>query len=124
MFGGRSFPSNRKQRATRVQATFSRQDRRADRAPLLFSKIDLFLSVAAVAHRCFKEFTKLSPELRQIDPILRALRSGDAWLHVRQIQIDIDAVINFAFSRHAKHLLRTKVIFESKALLFAASRSP
>ena len=91
---------------------------------MLFAKIDLFLSVAAVLHRFFKEFAKLSAELWQINPVLRPLRSGDARLHVRQIQIDINAVINFAFSRHAKHVLGAKIIFESKAYLFTASRSP
>src|SRR5262245_46696413 len=39
MFGVQFFPDNRKQRATRVRATFSRQDRHADRARLLFSPI-------------------------------------------------------------------------------------
>jgi len=30
---------------------------------MFFAKIDLFFSVAAVVHRFFKEFAKLSPEL-------------------------------------------------------------
>src|SRR5215831_16271980 len=90
---------------------------------MLFAKIDLFLSVAAIMHRFFKKLAKLFSELWQIDPVLRPLRSGDARLHVRQIQIDINAVIDFAFSRYAEHVLGAKIIFESKALLFAASGS-
>ena len=47
---------------------------------------------------------------------------GEKWLDVREIQIDIDAVVDFALPRDPKHLLRAKIILKRKALLFGASR--
>src|SRR5262249_54699177 len=86
---------------------------------MLFAKVDLFLSVAAVMHRFFEEFAKLFSKLRQINPVLRPLWSGNAWLHVRQIQIEINAVIDFTLPRDAEHVLGSKIIFERKAHLVA-----
>src|SRR5437762_11655472 len=90
---------------------------------MLLPKIDILLSIAAIPHRFFKQLTKCLPKLRQIDPVLWPLGTGNAWLHFRQIQIDIDAVIDFAFPRHAKYFLFPKIIFECKALHVAASGS-
>src|SRR5438477_629409 len=71
--------------------------------------------------RASLERAKSLGELRQIDSILRALRSGYAWLDLAKIQFQIDAVIDFALARHAEYLLRAKIIFERGALLIAAT---
>ena len=91
---------------------------------MFFAKIDTLFSISPVAHWFFQQFAKCFPKLGQVDPVLRPFRSGDARLHLRQIQIDIDAVIDLASERHAEHFLRAKIILEHKALLFAASRGP
>src|SRR5439155_13483380 len=91
---------------------------------VLFAEIDILLTVPAIAHRFFEQLAKGLFKIRQIDPVLRSLWSSDARLHLGQIQIDIDGVVDFAPQRHAEHFLGTKIIFERKALLFAASGGP
>ena len=91
---------------------------------MLFAKIDILFAVPAITNRLFEQFSKRFFKIRQIDPVLRPFGSGDARLHLRQIQIDIDAVIDFTPERHAEHFLRPKIIFERKALFFAASGRP
>ena len=89
-----------------------------------FPKIDILFSVSAVAHRLLEQFAKCFSKLRQVDPVLRAFRSGDARLYVCQIQIHIDAVIDLAPKWHSEHFLCAKIIFEHKTLFFATSRGP
>src|ERR1700704_2868200 len=91
---------------------------------MLFAKIDILFPIAAVPHRFFEQLAKSFPKLRQIDPVLWPFRSGDAWLDTREIQIDIDAVVDVALPRDPKHFLRAKIILERKALLFGTSRGP
>src|SRR5436190_1970389 len=85
------------------------------------AEIDIFHPIAAVLHRFLQERPKSSAELGEIDSILRPLRSSYPWLNLAEIQFQIDAVIDFALARHAKHLLRAKVIFERGALLVSAT---
>ena len=89
---------------------------------MFFTEIDILFSISPITYRFFKQFAKCFAELRQIDPVLRSFRSRDARLHLRQIQIDIDTVINLAPERHAEHFLRAKIIFERKALFVATPR--
>ena len=89
---------------------------------MFFAKIDILFSISPIADRFLEQVAKSFSKLRQVDPVLRPFRSGDARLNVRQIQIDIDAVIDLAPERHAEHFLRSKIIFERKALFFAPSR--
>ena len=91
---------------------------------MFFAKIDILFSVSALPHRFFEQLAKSFSKLGQIDPVLRPFRSGDTRLHVREIQIDIDAVIDFAPERHAEHFLGSKIIFERQALFLAAASSP
>src|SRR5207302_8688466 len=85
--------------------------------------IDIFFSVTAVLNWFLQERAKSLGELRQVDSILRALRSGYAWLDLAKVQFQIDAIIDFALARHAEHLLRAKVIFECGTLFLAATSS-
>ena len=80
-----------------------------------------FFSVAAILDRFLQKRPKRFAERGQIDPILRALRSGHARLHIGQIELEIDAVIDLAFARHAEHFLRAKIIFERGALFVGAA---
>ena len=91
---------------------------------MLFAKIGILFAVPAITNRLFEQLAKRFFKIRQINPVLWPFGSGDARLHLRQIQIDIDAVIDFAPERHAEHFLRPKIIFERKALFFAASGRP
>src|SRR5207253_11507828 len=83
--------------------------------------IDIFFSVTAVLDRFLQERTESLTELGEIDSVLWSLRPGYAWLDLAKIQFQIDAVIDFALARHAKHFLRAKIIFERGALLIAAT---
>ena len=60
-------------------------------------------------------------ELGEIYSILRPLRSSYPWLDLAEVQFQIDAVIDFALARHAKHFLGAKVVFERGALLISAT---
>src|SRR5881227_96001 len=88
---------------------------------MLHRWIDIFFSIPAVLHRFLQERAKSLAELGEIDSILRPLRSSYPWLNLAEIQFQIDAVIDFALARHAKHLLRAKVVFECGALLVSAT---
>src|SRR6267378_15309 len=84
-------------------------------------EIDIFLSVTAVLHRFLQERAESLTELGEIDPVLWSLRPSYPWLDLAEIQFQIDAVIDFPLARHAKHLLRAKVVFERGALLVSAT---
>src|ERR1700730_17592054 len=89
---------------------------------MLLPKIDILFPVPAITDRFFEQLAKRFSKVRQIDSVLRPFGSGDAWLYLGEIQIDIDAVIDFAFERHAEHFLRPEIIFKRNALFVAASR--
>src|SRR2546430_17603363 len=80
-------------------------------------KIDIFHSVAAVLDRFLQKRSKGLAQRWKIDSVLWTLRPGNAWLHVSEIDVEIDAVIDLAFARHAEHFLCAKIIFERGALL-------
>src|SRR5438309_11458058 len=88
---------------------------------MLRGEIDIFLSVTAVLYRFLQERAESLAKFRQIDSVLWSLRPGYAWLDLAEIQFQIDAVIDFALARHAKHFLGAKIIFERGALLIAAA---
>src|SRR5204863_9689749 len=88
---------------------------------MLHRRIDIFLSIPAVLHRFLQERAKSLAELGEIYSILRPLRSGYPWLDLAEVQFQIDAVIDFALARHAKHFLGAKIIFERGALLVASA---
>src|SRR5207237_7973839 len=87
---------------------------------MLCSKIDIFHSVSALLDRFLQKRSKGLAERGKIDPVLRPFRSRHSRLHVSEIQLEIDAVIDLAFARHAEHFLDTEIIFERGALLLGA----
>src|SRR4029077_9372768 len=91
---------------------------------MFFAKIEILFAVTAIRDRFLKQLAKCFPELRQIDPVLRPFWSGNARLYVCQINIEIHAVVDFAFARYPEHFLRAKIIFEGAALLVASSCGP
>ncbi len=80
------------------------------------AKIDIFHSVAAVLDRFLQERSKGFAQRWKIDPVLWALRARHGGLHVSEIDLEIDAVIDLAFARHPKHFLGAKIILERCAL--------
>src|SRR5438045_7103597 len=88
---------------------------------MLHRRIDIFLSIPAGFDRFLQGRAISLAELGEIYSILRPLRSSYPWLDLAEVQFQIDAVIDFALARHAKHLLRAKVIFERGALLVSAT---
>src|SRR6184192_55961 len=91
---------------------------------MFFTKINVLFPVATILDGFLEQCAKCFSQFRQVDPILRPLWASDAWVHIRQVKVHIYAVIDFALARHAEHVLRAKIIFESAALLIAASRGP
>src|SRR5438067_2871267 len=87
-----------------------------------FAKIAIALAVTAVRQRLLQKRTKHRAKLRKIDAILGTLRARHARLHVSEIQVEIDAVIDFALPRHSEHFLGPEIIFERRALLVGPSR--
>src|SRR5947207_14985280 len=87
---------------------------------MLCSEIDIFHSVSALLDRFLQKRSKGLAERGEIDPVLGPFRSRHSWLHVSEIQLEIDTVIDLAFVRHAEHFLDTEIIFERGALLFGA----
>src|SRR5438067_5548444 len=90
---------------------------------MLHRWIDIFFSITAVLKRLLQKRAKSLAELGEIDSILRPLRPRYPRLDLAEIQFQIDAVIDFPLARHAKHLLRAKVIFERAALHVTAAGS-
>ena len=88
---------------------------------MLLAEVGAGFAVAAVLHRFLEQRAKGAAELRQVDPILRPLRPRDAGLHIAQVQIEVDAVINLALARHAEHFLRAEIRFKRTALLVRAT---
>src|SRR4029077_17458188 len=68
--------------------------------------------------------SKYASELAQVDPILRPFRAGHAWLDVAKVEFEVDAIIDLALARHAKHFLRAEVGLEGAALLIGAAGGP
>ncbi len=81
----------------------------------------LAFAVAALVRRLFQQFSKGSAEFRKVNPVLWPFGTGDAGLHIRQIQVDVDAVIDLAFTRHSEHVLGAEIIFERQTEFFTAS---
>ena len=88
---------------------------------MLCSKIDIFHSVSALLDRFLQKRSKGLAERGKIDPVLRPFRSRHSRLHVSEIQLEIDAVIDLALARHAEHFLDTEIIFERGALFVGAA---
>ena len=65
---------------------------------------------------------KLLLHLRELDAILRALRTGDARPHGREIEREIRGIFDFAFLRNAPEALRLVVSFVGGDLFFIATR--
>jgi len=92
---------------------------------MLFAKIDLFLSVGRRRAPVFQEvretFSRALANQSGPEALFGPATLGCTSARSKSIS---NAVINFAFSRHAKHVLGAEIIFETKAYLLAASRSP
>src|SRR5207237_9245647 len=88
---------------------------------MLHRRIDIFLSIPAVLHRFLQERAKSLAELGEIYSILRPLRSSYPWLDLAEVQFQIDSVIDFALTRHAKRFLGAEVVFDRGALLITAT---
>src|SRR5947207_15421827 len=89
---------------------------------MMFPEVAVGFAVASVLERLLEERTKNAAELRQIYTVLRAFRSRHARLYISEIEFEIDAVIHFAFPRHAEHFLRAEIILERDALLGGPAR--
>src|SRR5437764_15282038 len=90
---------------------------------MLHRWIDIFFSITAVLQRLLQKRAKSLAELGEIDSILRPLRPRYPRLDLAEIQVQINAVIDFPLARHAKHMLRAKVIFERGTLLVTSAGS-
>src|SRR5438270_4805010 len=88
---------------------------------MLCAKINIFHSVSAILDRFLQKRSKGLAQRRKVDSVLWTLRPGDTWLHVREIQFEIDTIIDLALAWYAKHFLRAKIIFERGALLVAST---
>ena len=61
-------------------------------------------------------------DFRQLDPVLRALRSGNARLHRRQIHFQKLAILDLARLRHPEQALRLEVLPEGIHLIVGPAR--
>ena len=91
--GGKEFRSRRRRAAVDMHGNFVRQIRR--RFP-----------IAAVFQRLGKKVGERVLQIRQIDVILRALRSRNTGHDGREIEIEIDRVVDLPFLRNAPQALR------------------
>ena len=84
-------------------------------------EIDIFLSIAAVLNRLLQKRAESWPSSGRL--IRSCGRFGPAtpgWTWPRS-SCEVDAIIDFALARHAKHFLRAEIILEGGALLVAAT---
>ena len=58
----------------------------------------------------------------QFDAVLRALGAGHTRLDSGEIELEINAVVDLPFARHAEHSLGLEVVFKGAALFLGASR--
>ena len=78
------------------------------------------LVVATVSHGFFQQPEESAFEIGKIDAVLRTLGAGHTRLHRGEIEVDVRAVVDCSFARHAEHLLCFEVGAEGGALLVCA----
>src|SRR5256885_6961810 len=88
---------------------------------MLSSELGIGLPETAVLYRFLQQGTKSFAERGKIDSVLRTFWSGHGRLNLREVQFEIDRVVDFSFARHAEHFLGAKIILERRALFFRAS---
>src|SRR5215212_5659684 len=84
-------------------------------------EIVLRFAVATLAGGLHHQLIKLLFEGGQLDTILRPLWTSHTWNNRRQVEIEHNAVIAFASSRHAEHALRRVVLSHDVHVLLRAA---
>ena len=81
----------------------------------------VILAVAALGNRLGEEFLEERLELGKVDTVLGTLGAGHARDDGREIELEVDAVVDLALAGHAEHSLGLEVVTEGLALCLGAS---
>ena len=79
------------------------------------------LAIAACFDFALQKLAELALQVRQLNAILRALRSGHAGLHIGQVQLQLAAEFDLTFLRDTEHALSDEVVLEGLAEFLAAT---
>ena len=79
------------------------------------------LAVAAIGDGFREQAGEGVFEIGDIDAVLRALRTCHTGLDGREVEVDINAVFDVAFFRHAKEVLGLEIVLKSAALRVGAT---
>ena len=81
----------------------------------------VILTVAALGDRLGEKLLEERLELGEVDAVLWTLRTGHARDDGREIELEVDAVVDLALAGHAEHSLGLEVVTEGLALCLGAS---